>query len=75
MLHTNNNKNNNNNNNNDNNNNNNNNKNNNNNNNNNKILIEGPTQGLDDTAITEKEQFSIDIPRSKKKFCLSLHYN
>ena len=39
------------------------------------ILGEGPTQGLDDTTLTTKVQYSINFPRPKGKFCLSLHYN
>ena len=39
------------------------------------ILGEGPTQRLDDSTLTAKVQYSINFPRSKRKFCLSLHYN
>ena len=41
------------------------------------ILILGisPTQGLDDTTLTAEAQYSINFSRSKRKFCLSLHYN
>ena len=39
------------------------------------ILGKGSTQGLDDTALTEEAQYSINFSRSNAKFCLSLHYN
>ena len=39
------------------------------------ILGKGSTQGLDDTALTEEAQYSINFSRSNTKFCLSLHYN
>ena len=39
------------------------------------ILGQGPTQGLDDSALTAEVQYSINFPRSNRKFCLSLHYN
>ena len=39
------------------------------------ILGKGSTQGLDDTALTEEDQYSINFSRSNTKFCLSLHYN
>ena len=39
------------------------------------ILGEGPTQGLDDTTLTAEERYSINFTKSRKKFCLSLHYN
>ena len=39
------------------------------------ILGKGSTQGLDDTALTEEAQYSINFSRSIAKFCLSLHYN
>ena len=36
----------------------------------------GPTQGLDDTMLTaEGAQYSINFPRSNRKFYLSPHYN
>ena len=35
----------------------------------------GPTQGLEDTALTAEAQYSINFSRSNKKFRLSLHYN
>ena len=39
------------------------------------ILCIGPTQGLDDTILTVESQYSINFPRSNRKFCLSLDYN
>ena len=39
------------------------------------ILGEGITQGLDDTMSTAEKKYSINFTVSKKKFCLSLHYN
>ena len=39
------------------------------------VLGFGPTQGLDDTKLTAEAQHSINVSRSNKKFCLSLHYN
>ena len=39
------------------------------------ILGEGPTQRLDDTTLTAEERYSINFTKSRKKFCLSLHYN
>ena len=38
------------------------------------ILGKGPTQGLEHTLTTEKI-YSINFTGTKKKFCLSLHYN
>ena len=38
------------------------------------ILGIGPTQGLEHTLTTEK-MYSINFTVTKKKFCLSLHYN
>ena len=38
------------------------------------ILSEGPTQGLQHTLSAEK-MYSINFSVTKKKFCLSLHYN
>ena len=38
------------------------------------ILGKGPTQGLGHTLIVEK-MYSINFAVTKKKFCLSLHYN
>ena len=39
------------------------------------ILGEGPTQGLDDTALIAEKNYSINFIVTRKKFCLSLHYN
>ena len=39
------------------------------------ILGEGPTQGLDDTAITAEAKYPISFTQSRKRFVLSLHYN
>ena len=36
------------------------------------ILGEGPTQGLDDTALTAEKRYSINFTESRKKFCLRL---
>ena len=38
------------------------------------ILGNGPTQGLEDTLSAEK-MYSFNFTVTKKKFCLSLHYN
>ena len=38
------------------------------------VLGKGPTQGLDSTLIAEK-MYSINVTLTRKKFCLSLHYN
>ena len=38
------------------------------------ILRNGPTQGSEHTLSTEKI-YSINFTVTKKKFCLSLHYN
>ena len=38
------------------------------------VLGRGPTQGLESTLTTEK-MYSINFTVTKKKFCLSLHYN
>ena len=39
------------------------------------ILGLGLTQGLEDTTLTPKAQYSINFSRSSRRFCLSLHYN
>ena len=39
------------------------------------ILGEGQTDGLDDTKIATEDKYSINITESRKKNCLSLHYN
>ena len=38
------------------------------------VLAKGPTQGLEHTLTTEKCS-QINFIVTKKKFCLSLHYN
>ena len=38
------------------------------------VLRKGPTQGLEHTLTAEKI-FTINFTMTKKKFCLSLHYN
>ena len=38
------------------------------------VLEKGPTQGLKHTLTTGK-MYSINFTLTKKKFCLSLHYN
>ena len=38
------------------------------------VLGEGPTQGLEH-ALTAAKMYSINFTVTKKKFCLSLHYN
>ena len=38
------------------------------------VLAKGPTQGLEHTLTTEKCS-QINFTVTKKKFCLSLHYN
>ena len=39
------------------------------------ILGEGPTQGLDGTALTAEKKYSINFTENNKKFYLNLHYN
>ena len=39
------------------------------------ILAKGQTQGLDNTTLTAEAEYSINFSRSKRKLCLSLHYN
>ena len=39
------------------------------------VLGEEPTDGLDDTTITEEAKYSVTITNSRQKICLSLHYN
>ena len=39
------------------------------------ILALGPTQGLGENSLTEEKMYSINFTVTKKKFCLSLHYN
>ena len=38
------------------------------------VLEKGPTQGVEHTLTAEK-MYSINFTVTKKKFCLSLHYN
>ena len=38
------------------------------------VVRKGPTQGLEHTLTAEK-MYSINVTVTKKKFCLSLHYN
>ena len=38
------------------------------------VLRKGPTQGLENT-LTAGKMYSINFTLTKKKFCLSLHYN
>ena len=38
------------------------------------VLGKGPTQGLEHTLTAEK-MYSINVTVTKKRFCLSLHYN
>ena len=39
------------------------------------ILGEDPTQGFDDTTLTAENKYWIDFSVTRKKFCLSLHYD
>ena len=39
------------------------------------VLGEGLTQGLNDTIITVKAKYSINLTESRRKFVLSLHCN
>ena len=39
------------------------------------ILGVGPTQGLGEHSLTAEKMYSINLTVTKKKFCLSLHYN
>ena len=39
------------------------------------ILGLGPTQGLGENSLTAEKMYSINFTVTKKKFCLSLHYN
>ena len=39
------------------------------------VLAEGPTQGLDNAAITGKSRHPINFIESEKRFVFSLHYN
>ena len=39
------------------------------------ILVEGPTEKLDDTSITAEAKYPINFTKLGRKFCLSLHYS
>ena len=39
------------------------------------VFGKGPTDGLDDTMLTTKKEYSIDFTEQQKKFRLSLDYN
>ena len=39
------------------------------------ILVEGPTQGLDNTSLTAEAKYPISFTQSRKKLVLSVHYN
>ena len=39
------------------------------------ILVEGPTQGLDNTSLTAEAKYPISFTQSRKIFVLSVHYN
>ena len=39
------------------------------------ILGKGATQILDNTALSAEAEYSINFSRSRRKFCLRLHYN
>ena len=39
------------------------------------ILGKGPTQGLGENSLTTEKMYSINFTLTKKRFCLSLHYN
>ena len=39
------------------------------------VLVEGPKQELDGTRLTAEKKYSINFTLTRKKFCLSLHYN
>ena len=39
------------------------------------ILGRGPTQGLGEHSLTAEKMYSINFSLTKKRFCLSLHYN
>ena len=39
------------------------------------VLVESPTQGLDDTTIPAEARYFINFSRSNKNICLSLHCN
>ena len=39
------------------------------------ILGEGITRGLGDSKLTAEKMYSVNITVSRRKLCLSLHYN
>ena len=39
------------------------------------ILVEGPTQRLNDSTLTAKAKYHNSLTQSGKRFVLSLHYN
>ena len=39
------------------------------------VLSERPTDGLDNAAITAKAIYSLNIIKSRKQICSSMHYN
>ena len=39
------------------------------------VLVEGPSQGLDDTILLAEAKFPIIFTQSGKRFALSLRYN
>ena len=39
------------------------------------ILVEGRTQGLDDTTLTAEDQYSINFSRANGKLCFNLRYD
>ena len=39
------------------------------------ILGKGPTQGSGEHSLNAEKMYSINFTLTKKKFCLSLHYN
>ena len=39
------------------------------------ILVEGPTQGLDNTSLTAEAKYPISFTQSRKILVLSAHYN
>ena len=39
------------------------------------VLVEGPSQGLDDTTLLAEAKFPIIFTQSGKRFVLSLRYN
>ena len=39
------------------------------------ILGKEPTQGLGENSLTAEKMHSINFTSTKKRFCLSLHYN